>query len=237
MQFVTPRSLIRMYRHQLRPPTGGGHDADGDGLAGNGSAASARIGARKVRRAVDLLWVDGWQIACDPTLLMPDWPIVTVERGHELAWVYQATFEASGRDGENHVAAVDRERLERVLNAPVWEPAAMKHLGQAGLAFMLPTDENLVPLRATFPDLALRVNRLRHGTPRCGYDARVLLLAAIGQRRMPGRVTGKMRWQAACRLDNFDIEASALLEADGRIHPVSKWRFPDRAKTPAVDAA
>ena len=105
MQFVTPRSLIRMYRHQLRPPTGNrrGTDGDGttgDGLAGNGVAASARIGARKVRRAVDLLWVDGWQLACDPTLLMPDWPIVAVERGHELAWVYKATFETSGRDGE-----------------------------------------------------------------------------------------------------------------------------------------
>ena len=235
MRLVTARALVRMYRHVLKPrpgtpatATGAATGAAGGGGAGGGAGGGGggvRLGARKLQRAVELFTVDGWRLGCDPAVMLPDWPIVAVPADDRWAPVMQATFEASSEQGESHAASVERGSLERLLGAPIHEPAATARLARVGLALLRPEEEGYMPLRSTFPDLAVRVNRLRHGTPRCGYEARVLLTAAIGHKRVPGRVTEKMRWQAAWRLEDFDVEASALLEADGRIHPQSRWRL------------
>jgi len=87
--------------------------------------------------------------------------------------------------------------------------------------------DDSVEVQGTSADLACYVNLSRYRTPRVGISAKKVTAAAIGRRYQLRRLHDTTRLQAALIFEDFDVDASDLLDSRRRIRLRSKWMIPN----------
>lgn len=187
-----------------------------------------RLGGRnnltqaKMRRVLDAMRLDGWQPGYSPTPEDGDRVLVFLREGHPFAPLFKALEERA-------TLPLPFSELQRLVaratrrdHVDLRSTCARDLLTRHGL-ILIRIEGEAVYLASSSPEFARYINLPRYSRPRRGFKIRTLLRDVLGMANEPKRVTEHARLAAAQKLDEFGIDASDLLIADGYCKLISNW--------------
>lgn len=180
----------------------------------------------KTRQAMDAVRLDGWQPSYYPTPEDGDRVLVLLREGHAFAPLFRALEDRPAL----RIPIVELQRLVARAahrdHVDLRSTTARDVMTRHGLILVRFEGED-VHIASSSPELAKYVNYPRYSRPRKGFKVPLLIRDVLGLANEPRRVTGKARWATASLLDEYGINASDLLEAEGFCKLVPDWRIDD----------